>query len=104
MYLNCMVEIPGNQTGISKKKIKGTAYIYYEHGIRYDPAKRLTSPNAQRLGSRAIWKKIQFQRFPERKEEAIKGRLYDAYRRSGKSVDFIIDFIENADDEDDYWA
>ncbi len=44
------------------------------------------------------------QRFPERKEEAIKGRLYDAYRRSGKSVDFIIDFIENADDEDDYWA
>ena len=37
-----------------------------------------------------------------RREEAIKGRLYDAYRRSGKSIDFIIDFIENADDEDDY--
>ena len=44
------------------------------------------------------------QRFPERREEAIKDRLYDAYRRSGKSVDFIIDFIENADDEDDYWT
>ena len=42
------------------------------------------------------------QRYPERREEAIKGRLYDAYRRSGKSIDFIIDFIENADDEDDY--
>ncbi|MBQ8306446.1 MAG: hypothetical protein IJX90_09570 [Blautia sp.] len=44
------------------------------------------------------------QRYPERREEAIKNRLYDAYRRSGKTVDFIIDFIENADDEDDYWA
>ena len=43
-------------------------------------------------------------RYPERREEAIKDRLYDAYRRSGKSIDFIIDFIENADDEDDYWA
>ena len=42
--------------------------------------------------------------YPERREEAIKNRLYDAYRRSGKSVDFIIDFIENADDEDDYWV
>ena len=27
MYLNCIVEIPDNQTGISKKKIKGTTYI-----------------------------------------------------------------------------
>ena len=44
------------------------------------------------------------QRYPERREEAIKERLYDAYRRSGKSIDFIIDFIENADDEDDYWV
>ena len=39
------------------------------------------------------------QRYPERREEAIKERLYDAYRRSGKSIDFIIDFIENADDD-----
>ena len=44
------------------------------------------------------------QRYPERREDAIKERLYDAYRRSGKSIDFIIDFIENADDEDDYWV
>lgn len=43
-------------------------------------------------------------RYPERREEAIKVRLYDAYRQSSKSVNFIIDFIENADDEDDYWA
>lgn len=44
------------------------------------------------------------QRYPERQEDAIKERFYDAYKRSGKTIDFIIDFIENADDEDDYWA
>lgn len=44
------------------------------------------------------------QRYPERQEEAIKTRLYETYKRSGKTVDFIIDFIENADDEDDYWT
>ena len=44
------------------------------------------------------------QRYPERREEAIKNRLYEAYQRSGKTVDFIIDFIDNADDEDDYWT
>ncbi len=43
------------------------------------------------------------QRYPERKEEAIKDRLYEAYKRSNKTVDFIIDFIENASDEDDFW-
>ncbi len=40
--------------------------------------------------------------YPERKEEAIKDRLYEAYKRSNKTVDFIIDFIENALDEDDF--
>lgn len=43
------------------------------------------------------------QRYPERKEEAIKNRLYEAYKRSNKTVDFIIDFIEHAPDEDDFW-
>ena len=27
------------------------------------------------------------QRYPERKEEAIKNRLYEAYSRSGKTID-----------------
>ena len=44
------------------------------------------------------------QRYPERKEETIKNRLYEAYNRSGKTIDFIIDFIEHAPDDDDYWA
>lgn len=44
------------------------------------------------------------QRYPERKEEAEKERLYKAYKESGKTIDFIIDFIENADNEDEYWA
>ena len=42
-------------------------------------------------------------RYPERQEKAIKNRLYEAYRKSGKSLDFIIDFMEHADNEDDYW-
>lgn len=42
------------------------------------------------------------QRYPERKEEAVKQRLYDAYKKSGKTLDLIIDFIENAPD-DDFW-
>ena len=29
--------------------------------------------------------------------------LYEAYKRSNKTVDFIIDIIENAPDEDDFW-
>lgn len=43
------------------------------------------------------------QRNPEKKEEAVKERLWKAYSHSGKSLDFIIDFIENAPDDDDYW-
>ena len=42
-------------------------------------------------------------RYPERQEEKIKERLYKAYTHSNKDIDFIIDFIENAPDEDDYW-
>ena len=30
MYLDFRVEIPQQKSGISKKKIKGTTYIYYE--------------------------------------------------------------------------
>lgn len=43
------------------------------------------------------------QRNPEKKEEAVKERLWQAYQQSGKSLEFIIDFIENAPDDDDYW-
>jgi len=43
------------------------------------------------------------QRYPERQEAAVKDRLYKAYANSNKDIDFIIDFIENAPDDDDYW-
>ena len=43
------------------------------------------------------------QRNPEKKEEAVKERLWQAYSHSTKNLVFIIDFIENAPDEDDYW-
>lgn len=42
-------------------------------------------------------------RYPERQEDAVKERLWKAYKNSNKDIDFIIDFIENAPDEDDYW-
>ena len=42
-------------------------------------------------------------RYLERQEDAIKERLYKAYTHSNKDIDFIIDFIENAPDDDDYW-
>ena len=53
MYLNCIVEIPDNQTGISKKKIKGTTYIYYEHGRRYDSAKKYNVPQCTTIGKQS---------------------------------------------------
>lgn len=53
MYLNCTVEIPENITGISKKKIKGTTYIYYEHGRRYDSAKKYNVPQCTTIGKQS---------------------------------------------------
>ncbi len=43
------------------------------------------------------------QRYPERQEDAIKERLWKAYKKSNQDIDFIIDFIENSDDENDFW-
>ena len=50
MYLEFSVKIPENQTGISKKKIKGTTYIYYEHGRKYYTDKRYTVPQCTSIG------------------------------------------------------
>ena len=50
MYLGFSVKIPKNQTGISKKKIKGTTYIYYEHGRKYYAEKQYTVPQCTSIG------------------------------------------------------
>lgn len=50
MYLGFSVKIPENQTGISKKKIKGTTYIYYEHGRKYYADKQYTVPQCTSIG------------------------------------------------------
>ena len=42
-------------------------------------------------------------RYPERQEDAIKERLWKAYKNSNKDIDLIIDYIENGPDDDDYW-
>lgn len=50
MYLDLTVEIPDLKTGISKKKIKGTTYIYYEYGRKYYADKQYTVPQCTSIG------------------------------------------------------
>ena len=50
MYLDTLVKIPDLKTGISKKKIKGTTYIYYEHGRKYYAEKKYTVPQCTSIG------------------------------------------------------
>ena len=50
MYLNFKVEIPKQKIGISKKKIKGTTYIYYEHGRNYYADRQYTVPQCTSIG------------------------------------------------------
>ena len=50
MYLDIRVEIPVDEGGISKKKIKGTTYIYYEHGRKYYSEKGYTVPQCTSIG------------------------------------------------------
>lgn len=50
MYLDFRVEIPQQKSGISKKKIKGTTYIYYEHGRKYYADRQYTVPQCTSIG------------------------------------------------------
>ena len=40
---------------------------------------------------------VLYERYPERKTEQIKDELYDAYVKSGRNLDEIIDLILHAD-------
>lgn len=50
MYLNITVEAPPVGNGISYKAIKGTKYVYYEHGRRYDSKRKYTVPQTTTIG------------------------------------------------------
>ncbi len=50
MYLNLTVKIPELKSGISKKKIKGTTYVYYEHGRKYYTDRKYTVPQCTSIG------------------------------------------------------
>ena len=50
MYLGFAVKIPEMKSGISKKTIKGTTYIYYEHGRKYYADKQYTVPQCTSIG------------------------------------------------------
>lgn len=50
MYLNITVATPPVGNGISHKPIKGTKYVYYEHGRRYDSRRGYTVPQTTSIG------------------------------------------------------
>lgn len=50
MYLNFKVESPASEGGISRKTVKGTTYIYHEHGRKYYPGKGYTIPQRTSIG------------------------------------------------------
>ena len=50
MYLDIEVEIPVLESGISRKTIKGTTYIYYEHGRKYYQDRQYTVPQCTSIG------------------------------------------------------
>lgn len=53
MYLDYKVRIPGTETGITRKKIKGITYIYYAYSRTYDPKKKYSVPKNTSIGKAA---------------------------------------------------
>ena len=50
MYMNFTVPIPGKDSGVTTKVIKGTTYVYYERERKYDPVKQHTIPMTTTIG------------------------------------------------------
>ena len=44
MYMNFTVPIPGKDSGVTTKVIKGTTYVYYERERKYDPVNLFYEP------------------------------------------------------------
>ena len=49
MYLDYKVNIP-DKSGITRKAIKGTTYVYYAYDRKYDPEKKHTVPINTTIG------------------------------------------------------
>ena len=50
MYLDFKVKIPSDSAGITRKKIKGTTYIYYAYEHNYSSEKGYTVPKNTSIG------------------------------------------------------
>ena len=50
MYMKSTVKIPDFVKGISRKKIKGTTYVYFAYGREYDADKKYTVPKNTSIG------------------------------------------------------
>lgn len=84
MYLETKINIPEENTGISKKTIKGVTYVYYTYGRKYDPDKKYTKPLNTTIGKcppddpQMMYPNTNYLRFfpnaqlPEEKDEALR--------------------------------
>lgn len=97
MYLKTAVKIPESEKGISEKKIKGTTYIYYEHGRKYYPDKKYTVPQCTSIG-KLEEAKDEYQKLLEEQEEADKKKLIEAFRKSKRSLDEILEYMKGKAD------
>ena len=50
MYYDFQVKVPRQTLGITRKKIKGTTYIYYSYNHEYSSEKKYTVPKATTIG------------------------------------------------------
>ena len=50
MYYDFQVKVPEQTLGITRKKIKGTTYIYYSYNHEYSSEKKYTVPKATTIG------------------------------------------------------
>ena len=50
MYMDFLVDIPVEEVGISLKTIKGTTYVYYTDGRKYNSEKKYTVPHTTSIG------------------------------------------------------
>ena len=50
MYMDFLVKIPSDSSGITRKTIKGITYIYYSYGRNYDAGKKYTVPKNTSIG------------------------------------------------------
>ena len=124
MYLNVTVATPPVGNGISHKSIKGTKYVYYEHGRRYDSKRGYTVPQTTSIGKiceeddSVMYPNANYLKFfpeaelsedlerakedykllqEEKKKDDIK-KITEAYFKSKRTLDEVLNFLKGKAD------